>query len=328
DKLKQYGLKLREEDEYLKRLVEDYKAKHPVIVFKSTPKPRPEIDELAKQGKTLKEIGKAVGLTHQRIIQILGRTGKNELRKEIRKKLKLEEKLSRLERKRSYQGIASLFTQRMLQLAEKEGWAYKKAAEYDISKRRINYRATPLEKLIKLFSLYEKALKEDKKLGLIELAKKSGFSYAAQVGKVLKRVGLEPLYGARDRHPTSKDKREAIKRAYSFMQNRDIAYFVGVNFPVVERAKYHYNLKRSPGIIDGKYRIVSQIYDAKDAGFKLDEIVELLSDYKEFDRPIVNKDLVRVILKDKTIKEDLVEKLRIMFDDNSINKPYLTNPRN
>ncbi len=293
------------------------------------PKPRPEIDELAKQGLTYQEIGNAVGLSGERIRQILERTGKNELRKELRQKLKLGEKLNKFDRKKVYEDISSLFAQRMYQLAEKEGWAYQKAVEYYLlmQKRSSNM---PIEKLIKLFTIYEEHKNINKKLGLEELAERSGFAHAQHIGHVLKRVRLEPFYGSKERHPISEYKKEAIKRSYNLMSNSDIANFLNLPLYVLGRNLRRWNLKRERPSIDEKWRIVSQIYEAKDAGFKINEIVELLSDYRgSHGRPILDKDLdkdiVKVILKDKTIKQELIEKLRIMLNDNTTNKPYLTN---
>ena len=142
----------------------------------------------------------------------------------------------------------------------------------------------------------------------------------------MKRSGLEPLYGARERHPISEEKKNAVKRSFNLkMSNPDIAYFIGVPSYVVrnyfvESGKNKgskHNLVKSFGNPDAylTYRGASQVYEGGDIGFGQKEIEEVLG----LDRRVVS-----YALKNRTrLEPKIIEALRTIYPDREISKPYL-----
>ena len=64
------------------------------------------------------------------------------------------------------------------------------------------------------------------------------------------------------------------------------------------------------------YRTASQIYEARDAGFSIEETLELL----EKDERVYGYALEHEL----EISEHIINNLRIMFPDKKITKPYIT----
>ena len=109
------------------------------------------------------------------------------------------------------------------------------------------------------------------------------------------------------------------------------AYFLGLNDWVVNQNMTLYGLKnkrpkvqhaiksfgmgRNHNILT--YRLASQIYEACDLGFTLEETCELLD---------TTPQIVDYAIKhDKKIEADIVKALRILYKDKRVNRPYKKN---
>ena len=122
---------------------------------------------------------------------------------------------------------------RVNNLAREEPFAVQKTIKYIQSLRSAKRAKYRHELLITIFDRYERAMNNGEKLSLEQLGEGLGLLLPS-IGKILKRAGLEPLYGARERHTTPYEKKEALKRSHAIdMSASDIAYFLEIPTYVV-----------------------------------------------------------------------------------------------
>ena len=131
-----------------------------------------------------------------------------------------------------------------------------------------------------------------------------------RISIILKKVGLKAMY---EKRRISQEKKEAIRRGYNVDMNvRDIAYFLNVPHDVV----YHdfsqigkrSRIQRFVVSIFGKhltYPRASQIYEAQDLDFGIEEITELL----EIDEELVNYAISNRI----SIESKIIEALKTLY---------------
>ncbi len=175
----------------------------------------------------------------------------------------------------------SLLQQRIEQLINSSelSWAERKAYEYNLaSPFGTTKRAIPHKKLVKLFTLYEKAKEQEKKRSLDWFAQKVGFSSPGEVGRIFSRSNIPPLYGAIESKRISKEKSSALKRAreLGYLSKADIGYFSGLSDTAIERHVPPALEKNTPiKLFRNFYRLTfskaSQIYQARDLGFSAEE---------------------------------------------------------
>lgn len=279
------------------------------------------IKSYLEEGKSIGEIAAELELSKGHVRGIVNEAGIN-LRNFQRRQTKEEELLS---------GIASIIGNAALQKAYEHGWAYGKAMEYELGvKKKVkegnksrNYTSEErFPMLLRLFESYENAAEKREKPSLEQLAEDSGFSFT-NVGRILKRVGLEPFYGTRERVPPSHEQNDAMERACGLeMSSADIAYFIGVPFYIVSQALIREGIKkkRFPPIKSFgngpalTYRLASQIYKAQDSGFKEKEIAELL----ELDSRVVDYALRHWLV----IEPKITNALQTLYSDRGFDKPY------
>ena len=277
-------------------------------------KRRPELDELIELGATQVEIGQKGGFTRENARRYINGTGQHEKWIENREKVPREQKFR----------LISALKSMLDYLVQEEPFAGQKTFQYVQStgfNPKTNTSKIRLYELITFFERYKEAKNSGKKLGLYGLTQ--GLSITAQnAGRILHRVGLEPLYGNKDIHGIPTEKKEAILRAYGLeMPRDDIAYFLGIPDG---RMRHHIrkignkskiSLRNIASIRNLTYRLASQIYEAQDLGFNENEIAQLF-DKKE---AVVNHEIENRELYQKTI----INALRVLYVDNSINKPYM-----
>lgn len=291
---------------------------------------RPEIDRLIEQGKMLKEIGQdeQVNLSRERVRQYILQTGQYDDWKEK----KLEGKGKTTAQLQTRGEFCSLLEARADQLAEQRGWAYQKAWEYRSSLMVQPKGKIPFKSLLTLFRRYEKAKEKGEKRSLEELAE--GLFYASDAGRILRRVDLEPMYGIRDRHQVHYETKLAINRAARRLpriSHPDIAYFLDFPLYVVQQHPAMRARKRGRGsgakrIIKifgrgfGKgtdyltYRLASQIYESKAAGFNQLETAELLD---------TTTRIVQYALQHKReIAPVIMRTLRVLYPYEKVKRPY------
>lgn len=292
--------------------------------------PRPDITELAMRGLSLSEVGKRVGLSRERVRQIVESSGISKEYSEKRKKVKEELRAEKKQPERAFGEILWHLDRRAEELARQEGWAYEKAVEYVNKPTRIvrsKLRSHSFNDVLGIFQTYETAKSNGEKLSLKKLCEGTGF-FLTQARKILNSVGVEPMHGTFDRHVTPKHKKEAIYRSTGVgMSNMDIAYFLWLKPHVVDQNLGRKGLSSKRPEIKGfikkfgsgkeqknlTYRLASEIYEACDAGFNLEETCELLDTTPEI--------VEYAIMNDGKIGEEIVKALRVLYDDESIDEP-------
>ncbi len=284
-------------------------------------KTRPEIDCLIEQGLTLGEIGKETGLSGERIRQYINESSQyNEWKQN---KIKKRENRASYEKQKqeSYSSLISLLKARAFELAKEEGWHAQKALECENTYKHKKDRI-PFSSLYSLFKKYKDAKKKGKKLTLEDFGDELGTSRNS-IGRIFTKTGVEPMYGKKERKIKPGEKMEHVIRGIKTpFSGRDIAYFLNLPeyIPKDRLSQRGINVKeRSPYILGGErlsYRLASQIYEAKDCSFDVGETAYLLNK---------NEDIVDFALfLRKEIEQKIVKGLRILYNDKTIKKPYVT----
>ena len=287
-----------------------------------------DIDILLDQGLELNEIREVLQddgreITKAGIFDYIKTSGQHSYWREIvggrkiaeRKVKLLEEETLKLGRK----PLVDLLPYIALEKAGRKGIAHKKAVEYKI---KIPLSRFSYELLERVFRMYFEALENGRKVSLEDIARKNGL-YAANVGLFLRNVGLQPMYGERNREVVPKEKKDAIRRVYRFnMPARDIAYFVGTKDYNVELIyNKYYSPRKARNCIKTfssrrtlSYRLASQIYEAVDLGYTREETNYLLDiEDNVFDYAINNR---------RKIGDKIVRLLRAIHLDKKISSPY------
>lgn len=295
------------------------------------PIPRDEkCDKLIKEGLSLGKIAKDPEILklEEVVRQYILKTGQHEEWKEKRKYFKNKKREEKL-RQKTLSGIVSviyLIAAKKLkeELREDEKWAYDKSMEYLNLTR--HHRRISHSSLFTLFKKYSDMKREGKKLSLEELGKDQNM-WPAMVGRILKKVEEEPLFGARERKVITKEKKEALNRINKIKMNcTDIIYFLGLNQWNVyayfnKHPKKKSRTRINKCIVDfgkGKkltYRLASKIYEAQDLEFSKKDIIYLLDipekivDYAQEHR--------------KTIAYEIIDALKVLYPKKIMTKPYV-----
>jgi hypothetical protein len=280
----------------------------------------PEIDRLIQQRQylTLKKMGEMVGFTKPRqgAWEYLKRTQQLGPWKE-------SEKITETRTKKYIGELINTIVKRKDNLILEMPWSPQKALLQYILELKKPPRKHSYETVLTFFERYERARNRNEKLSLEELCK--GLNMSTQsAGNMLKVVGLEPMYGAW--RITPKEKREAMQRGFNLeMSPQDIAHFLELPWCIVRytfsrigtRPRFK-SLMISGSLKERKhlsYRLASRIYQAQDLDFTRDEITQLCD---------TNEEIVNHAIGNRSIYgRQIVEALRVLYNNNSINKPYL-----
>jgi hypothetical protein len=278
--------------------------------------------DIALQGRTLEEMGQAIGKTR-------------ELARHIIEGLGIYTTWHYLKKKEYLTPLVSLLKTRISQLLNDPSlsWAERKAYEYNLQSRSgLTEKAIPHEKLVKLFTLYEQAKFQGRKPSLKELAQLSSLKHKGEPRRIFSRSNIPPLYRKLEFKHISKEKARAIKNTakLGYLNMYDILRFSQLSPPTILR--YTKNLiKRKRMFIedvylerDGAlvcmgyltYSIASQIYEAHDAGLSSEETSQLLEKHEEvvsYARSHREK-----------IAPEIVKALRTLFPRAHITTPYYT----
>lgn len=302
------------------------------------------IDTLIKQGAYLEQIGaskdKSGSWASQYIIgggwQFLWQQKRNELQQQ---EIQQSATYKKTQLRKPRHDLLSILSQHLSLCAEQESWAYKKAVEYftSLDKRRPSVK--PFSSYLTIFQEYEQAQKTDKKLSLKELAIRAGFSsYAGSVNKILRAVNVKPLFGNNTLSP--QHKLEAMRRGAELrLSGTDIGYFLDIplnNFHEFTHRKYgSYSPTAFIEIIytDMKYRtkncplhlsFASQIYEAHDAGFSIEETRKLLPNPQGKGKHDINK-IQQILTSRSGIEPTIITLLQQLYNKPELTKPYKIN---
>lgn len=279
---------------------------------------RNELDRLLfDEGETLEDVGEKIGVRRQYIGQYIKDSERYKKWKEAK------------ERKKT---VIPNLVDVLIKVAIKKGYenGIGEALKYHFKKwkhKKIHGEGNSLDNLIKLIEIYKQAEKIGEKLSYKELAYLSGIKYPTQVGKILDEGNLKSFYGNINIKRTSKDKKEAIKRAVDldYLSYVDLGYFIGVNVHVIKnnlrgkRGSVKYSIKKF-GKIKSEieflmYKDASQIYFFKD---------EFNSSNEELTEAIgKSKKLVEYALENRDeIEAKLVHALEVLYPNEKISKGY------
>lgn len=289
---------------------------------------RPDIDSLIQQGLKLREMGDALkregrGITGAAVGMYIHQSRQEKIWKRKKKERyegKLKEKMHAAALRRQF---FSLLAGHVAQEFRDLSWAQQKAQQYRASLKVVGKNTYPLDKLTLLFQTYRTAEECGKKLSLEELGKEVSIHFVA-VRMILKRVGVEPMYGTHLTLP-----RDTRRRVVSGLEKRvptaDIAYFLNVPLTAVDQIyskcfRSNHPKLCGPGGKNGSlsYKVVSEIYEAKDAGYLINDIAQLVEK---------SVPTVQGVLKVRSdLEPKVVGALRVLYGDESIKKPYVKMP--
>jgi hypothetical protein len=227
--------------------------------------------------------------------------------------------------------LLDVLNRRTEQTYETATWPEQKTLEcltkYNFDLRVIEKK----EKLLELFQTYENAKNSNQKLPLVKLEKICGIT-CMTISRYFKSVGLEPLYGTRKvSSHLSKEKLKLLEEAYhnSELPNTDICGLAKVHPLLIGSAyaKKFGQRKTLPKKIAGKrgvngttltYTLASQVYEAQDLGYILEEVCELND---------TNPTAIQTLTEQRpTLERRIMKTIEILYPEQNITKPYLTFP--
>ncbi len=292
----------------------------------------PRRDSLIHEDKSLGEIVREEGVSRQAVHQYLKQTNqledwreKRKQRRETSRKEKEVREQEESQREALEIRLIHLLKAYAVKTAYRQSWAHGKTEEVMQSYRRRDERAISREKLFGLFTLYECALHEGKKISLNDLGRSCG-PKEFLVSHLMQRANLNPMYGGKPFKKRNQASTAAlIKVSKKRMPNQDIGYF----FDLSHHAIYFrfknagYSPKAGKPLksfgFDPKeyltYRLASQIYEAQDLGFKPNDIAILLDAGK--------RAVEYALAKRKTIAPVIVYALIARYPNVVITAPYL-----
>ena len=285
---------------------------------------------LIKRGLTLEQIGDKLGVTRERIRQKIIETDQYESwrlgRYFYKYKYKKEERDLETEMARVVDILHKRVQQQINSIDETTQWAEKRANEYKLSMKKSlsdeNFPPTiPYEKLLEVFKCYREAQLKVEKISFDDISKRAGFKSASLSKRILNRVGLQSLnWQVEEMRRLSEEQKKMVERSASLeMNNHDRAYFM--NLP--EHIPAQYGIKGKRIVLKRfsskehrlNYRLASQIYEAQEAGFNREEIVELFDTFpRTVDYSLEHKD---------EIAPKIIEALNILYPEKNYTRPYL-----
>ncbi len=282
-------------------------------------------DELIKEGLKLEAIAHRFGITRERIRQYILVTRQHEIWEHAKEQRRYYEK-----QRDKMLGILinQIETAGLRNASVGEKLSYEKAIKYLANKK---WHGIYFDELFSIYNDYFTFKERGEKVPLSWFAKKYD-RWESVIGRIFKNVGLKPLVKepAKKRVATPKFKKQALERSVEVeLSNRDISYFlkVSIDIPrfffndyykgdkkrrVVKSSIKRFGLLKMDTLY---YRTASEIYEAKDADFRKEEILELCE---------INDEVYNYALKHKKeIADQIMRNLRIMFPNKPVTKPYV-----
>ena len=264
---------------------------------------RPEIDKLIDEGLPLQEIGDRVEISRQAVWQYVVNSGQQKYFSERRDEFKQKQKIERQQLHQMHLSVMHQLREILREKSIEAGFAWEKAVENWLAVKVHGDLNFSIAEVLPIFEKYGKALNSGEKLSLQELRAGTTIQYDSTVAKILERVGLEPMYGKKDRNVTAAWKKEMIDASYhAGISISDMAFFIGVKKNVVKKrwkAIGPGRAKAQPiGIVGGVGTLYGkqtyEICEALRAGFTDGEVMELVecSNQTLIDYMRVNKDVV------------------------------------
>ena len=286
--------------------------------------------ELALKGLTLEEIGDVLDLSRERIRQHVNELGIHEEWRAARaqRKVRVKKEYEVLETGR--ERLVTVLDLRMQQLAEQAGWATQKALE---AVRSLSYTTHSISDYIGLFNAYQKAKESGRRTSLEELGKPYGLR-ASSVGRILERVGAEPLTWKSRTHNRCVSSKiyQAIERGVRLhLRISDLAYFLDLDLNNIAARIAAREMYRSPekeGIsVEGRrgtrrvsLKYVSLVYEAADCGFNETEIDELLN--YERKKVLLRSQISFLLTQRGSVEKRVISTLKELYDEPEVHCCY------
>lgn len=275
---------------------------------------RAVLEELAAEGYLQTDAAAELGVTSARVAQLLIAEGLHATWKRNRWGVQADQR--RAERRRQ---ILALLKYRQAMVARVEGWAHGKAVEYLHAHRRTAPVRYDFPDLVTLFSRYHVARQAGSLRSFEQLREGLPFDFV-QVGKILRVVGLPPLYGKYSRSIYRVHVPFLRRAAQTPLSERDIAHFL--QLPACNVGMWYFRhgvsvhgaaLRERSGFT---YRLLSQVYEAQDAALSIDETVGLLS---------ISPMRISTACNHRSNLEPVITgALQHLFDDGTIAAPYVS----
>ena len=224
-------------------------------------------------------------------------------------------------------GLVSVLMGRAQLLADEAGFAGQKTIEH---LQQFPRRRRSVDEVYSFYSAYDDAVQSGEKRNIRKLARRVGFVGNEHLERIMERVGLELLGGECSRTARlSEDERAAVLRArFMNISQDDVAYFLGLArstvYEVVRKAKTRrrkkLNRKKQSGIwigdehINMGYRHASEIFEARDAGMDMEQIIEYSG------RP--HSQVAQVLAHSEEISQRVAGTLQMLYNNPRIRVPY------
>ncbi|MBI5803987.1 hypothetical protein HY450_01960 [Candidatus Pacearchaeota archaeon] len=296
---------------------------------------RPEIDRMIVEGKTLGKMAKETGQTEENMRQYINKRGVHEYWRRQRRKASKEESFRTNVIKEKREVLVSAAVSGVLRhaLKNEDDWATRKAVEY---KQVIPRSSYSIERLEKIFRVYQEARKNGERLSLKEIENRSGTGAAfPHIRRIWCRVGIKPMHGSilLERERLSDKELKAISRATKIkMPSNDLAYFMNINSwnvrkrfreggirrPEVKRELKRFGALRTNGVLS--YRLASQIYEAQDAGYFREFSRDEMAGFFDTSREVIDYTLSER----KRIAPRISRALKGIYPKRKSKRPYRT----
>jgi len=267
------------------------------------------LTRLLAEKETLQQIGNEMGFSRQWVSYLIAKYDlKGTWKKSIEDRKMLKSRYKQL----VYNHVCHLLEQKLETASQAEKWAIQYM-------ERINWnKNTNIERILRFFQYYSEVKSQGKKISVWEFARNVRIG-GSHVNEIVDRIGLPtPGYRRYDKGPRKGSNRRNARviNAYqnTVFSRNDIAYFEGTTAANVRRIAKNSRRSWLPAT-NPSLALTSQIYEADDLGFSREEIVQLLE---------IKPKKVDIALQLRQKLESLIiNELRILKQDHSINKPYL-----
>jgi hypothetical protein len=293
-----------------------------------------EIKDLVIQGYSSREIGIQKGYCSTWILNCLIGSGLYESGKQARQeRIEFSSKRSNImSLNNGRKAFLRVLYAQLESQAKEEGWAYEKAVAYWSRLNKKHHLVKPFSDYLRVFEVYAQAKERGERLSLEEIAQESNFRLMSLL-RMLKAVGVGSMrWTTAPRNP--KPVQEAIHRGIGRgLGAKDLMYFLDLSHNHVAGAFITQKVSHSPNLAveiwDSKKRknryiplcVASEVYEANDAGFELEEIEELLMvnrKRRKYPRRIIHS----LLLSRAEVEPVLVDTLRELYNRKDLDKPY------
>lgn len=281
-----------------------------------------KFEELILKGESLFNIGDYLGVTREGARQIINKYDFKELRKDAKKEKKAEQDSV----KNIHRQIAGNIELRIIKLMSADDWVYQNILRY-----KKMHQLSDADKVIQFLNRYKSAVDNKEEVSLNKLSE--GIFHNTHALRILTDLNLPALCWRlvyKKLRCLRQSDLQAIELAKKFLtadnsfSAMDVAYFLYLPFSqrYISKTLSIKGRKRelTPEFSAHKeltYSLASRIYEAQDLNFSEKEIAELCDKS--------NKTVNFALTNRRTIEAEIINCLRHLHPDKTIEKPYMNN---